>query len=353
MVNGIHARGDRKERLGRADVARRLLAPNVLLAGLQRHAKRAVAVNVLRHADDSPWQLAHVVVFAREVRGVRPAVTKRNAESLRASDRDVRAEFTRRREYGERENVGGHDGQCAVLFALRKERARVVEATVGFRILNDRRKNLRREVERRRVANDDANGEGVCARANDFDGRRVTCARDEDRVALVGAGEPVCEAHRFGGRGGFVEKRSVGDLEAGEVRYERLVIEKGLKATLGNFSLIGRVLRVPARILNHVAENDRGRDGAVETVADVAAPNVVHRAKLVRQRENLGFTNGRGNVESRVQANRAGHGFVDETRKGRRANGIEHLARCDGGRAQVPSGKHIRMRKRDGHDEPQ
>ena len=46
----VDARGERQQRLVRADVAGRLLAPDVLLAGAHRHDERARAVEVGGHA---------------------------------------------------------------------------------------------------------------------------------------------------------------------------------------------------------------------------------------------------------------------------------------------------------------
>src|SRR5262249_26776978 len=54
VVNGIHGRHDREEHLRRADVRGRLLAPDVLLARLEREAISGRALRVDRHADEAP-----------------------------------------------------------------------------------------------------------------------------------------------------------------------------------------------------------------------------------------------------------------------------------------------------------
>jgi hypothetical protein len=91
VIDGVHARHDREQRLRGADVARRLLAADVLLARLQRHAERGLAVRVDADADDAARQLAHELVLAGEERRVRAAVAERHAEALRAADGDVGA----------------------------------------------------------------------------------------------------------------------------------------------------------------------------------------------------------------------------------------------------------------------
>ena len=47
VVDRVHARHDGEQHLRRADVAGRLLAADVLLAGLQRHAQRGLAARVI------------------------------------------------------------------------------------------------------------------------------------------------------------------------------------------------------------------------------------------------------------------------------------------------------------------
>jgi hypothetical protein len=55
---------DGRQHLRRADVRRRLLAPDVLLARLQREAVGRVAVRVDADADQPPGQRALVLVAA-------------------------------------------------------------------------------------------------------------------------------------------------------------------------------------------------------------------------------------------------------------------------------------------------
>ena len=101
VVHAIHRRDVREQRLRRADVRRRLLAPDVLLARLQRHAVREIAVRVDGHADDAAWSLPDECFARRQKRRVRSAIAHRHAEPLRASNDDVSAHLTWR--HGNRE----------------------------------------------------------------------------------------------------------------------------------------------------------------------------------------------------------------------------------------------------------
>ena len=66
VVRGVQAGDHREQHLRGADVARRLLAPDVLLARLQREPERGAALRVDRHADEPTRQRALVLVARRE-----------------------------------------------------------------------------------------------------------------------------------------------------------------------------------------------------------------------------------------------------------------------------------------------
>jgi hypothetical protein len=88
------------------------------------------------------------------------------------------------------------------------------------------------------------------------------------KSALISTSTPARHGHGFGGGGGFVEQRGVGEFEAGQVDHHLLVVEQRFQAALGDFGLIGRVGGVPARVFQHVAQDDLGRQGVVVAHAD-------------------------------------------------------------------------------------
>ncbi len=73
VINGIHRGHDREEHLGRADVARRLVAPDVLLARLERETVGRPSGGIVRNTDQASRQVALVLVAGGEISGVRPA----------------------------------------------------------------------------------------------------------------------------------------------------------------------------------------------------------------------------------------------------------------------------------------
>ena len=114
----------------------------------------------------------------------------------------------------------------------------------------------------RRVAHDDVDAERLGPGGDHRDGLGVALGVDEERVAVV-AGRAAGQRHGLGGRGALVEHRGVGDLHPGEVAHHRLEVEQRLEPALADLGLVGRVGRVPGRVLQHVAEDDARRVGAV------------------------------------------------------------------------------------------
>ena len=76
------------------------------------------------------------------------------------------------------------------------------------------------------------------------------------------------QRHRLGRRGRLVEQRGIGDRQAGQVGDHGLEVHQRLQPALRDLRLVGRVGGVPARVLQHVAQDHRRRVGAVVAQAD-------------------------------------------------------------------------------------
>ena len=105
----VDRRRQREQRLVRADVAGRLVTPDVLLARAQGHDEGALAVEVRGHADEPPGDLADERIGRGEDAEVRPAVLRRDAERLALAGGDVRPVGAGRREDGERHRLDDRD----------------------------------------------------------------------------------------------------------------------------------------------------------------------------------------------------------------------------------------------------
>ena len=105
-----------EQHLGGADVGRRLLAADVLLARLQGEPQRRSPGGVGAHAHDPPGQGAGGAVVGGDERGVRSAEAHRDPEALGRSDGDVGTDLAGRYAEHAGEEVSGdhHDAAAGV-----------------------------------------------------------------------------------------------------------------------------------------------------------------------------------------------------------------------------------------------
>jgi hypothetical protein len=175
VVNGIHRGHHSEEHLGRADVARRFVAADVLLAGLEREAIRRVAVRVFGNADEPARHEPLVGVASGHEGSVRSAEAERHTEALGISHGDVGTELTRRSEEGQREEVGRDDGERAGSVRFLHDGRVVAHCSRGVRILEEHGEGFdRAEVERGIIGDDDLDSERLGAGLHDIDRLRVT-----------------------------------------------------------------------------------------------------------------------------------------------------------------------------------
>ncbi len=328
VVDRVHARDHCRQHLRRADVAGRLLAPDVLLARLQREAIGGVAVRVDADADQPPREAPLVLVAARQVGGVRAAAAHRHAEALRRSARDVGAELAGRRDQGQREQVGGDDERGAVRVDARRVGAQVVQRTARRRVLREHREIVAAVEQRRpvlgRVGEDDREAERLGARAHHLDRLRMGVAGDDDRLARAPDAAPG-ERHRLGGGGRLVEHRRVGDRHPGEVRDHRLEVDERLEPSLRDLGLVRRVGGVPGRVLQHVAQDDAGRVRAVVALADEALEDAVLGRDCAQLGERVGFAERRRQAHRRRACDRWRDDLLDQRAPRRGADHRQHV----------------------------
>ena len=122
VIDRIH-RGDHGEQhLRGADVGGRLLAADMLLAGLQRQPIGRLPPRIHRQPDDAAGQRALERIAHRHIGRMRPAIAHRHAETLRRADRDIGAELAGRGQQRQRQQIGGDDRKRA-LGVQRRDRA--------------------------------------------------------------------------------------------------------------------------------------------------------------------------------------------------------------------------------------
>src|SRR5262245_44141583 len=82
VIDSVHAGHDCEKNLSRTDVARRLVAADVLLSRLEREPERGLPLSVLRDSHDAAGHLARVLLSRGEKRRMRSSRTHRNPEAL-------------------------------------------------------------------------------------------------------------------------------------------------------------------------------------------------------------------------------------------------------------------------------
>ena len=217
----------------------------------------------------------------------------------------------------------------------------VMDGTIGVGILHQRAEHLVVEHKFLVLADNDFNAQRQRTGLGNFDVLRVTVFRDEKNIA---AGlNPRAQGHGLGGGGRFIQHGGVGNVQCGQFAGEGLKVEQRFHATLRNFGLIGRVLRVPAGVFEDVALDHRRRDGVVIALADEGTENLV----MIRDPANLGqrghFAAGGRDMQAPLKPDLAGHGGGDQVIELFKTQLGEHGSRLSGIGADVAAGKLVRM----------
>ena len=147
VIDRVHAGHHRQQDLRGADVAGGLLAPDVLLPGLQGHAECGLTLGVLGHADQSPRHLAGVLLARGQERRMGPTVAERDAKTLGAANGHVGADLGGWGEQKQRQQVCRHRHPRPGSPGPRAEGAVVVDGAVRGRVLHQRAEHPAVEVE--------------------------------------------------------------------------------------------------------------------------------------------------------------------------------------------------------------
>ena len=173
-------------------------------------------------------------------------------------------------------------------------------------------------------AADDRDAQRLGAGAHHFQRLRQHVVGDEEALALALA-DACGQGHGLGGGGRLVEHRGVGQGHAGEVGHHRLEVQQRFEPALRNLGLVGRVGGVPGRVLEHVAQDHAGREGAVVALADAALAQHVLRRDAPEFSQCLGFGGGRRELHRVGARNAARHHRLDEGAPRGRTDHREHV----------------------------
>ncbi len=171
------------------------------------------------------------------------------------------------------------------------------------------------------IADDDPPAERLGPGLQHRDGLRQALRVDEEGVGF-GGGDPARHAHRLGGGGRLVEQRGVGDVEPGQVADAGLEVEQGLEPALADLGLVGRIGRVPGRVLEDVALDRRRHRGAVIALADQRGQELVLVGGGAQPLDRTALRQGGTELGRFLLADAGRQGLVDQCVE---AVGTDHL----------------------------
>ena len=356
VVAGVHRGHHRQQHLRGADVGRRLVAADVLLAGLQRQPVGRVPVTVHRHPHQAARQLPGVFGVHGQVAGVRAAEAHRHTESLCGAEGDVGADLTGGGHQRQRQQVGAHRHQRTTLVRALDQGGPVGDPAAGPRQLGDHTEELAVGQAVPQVGGDDLDAQRLGAGRQDRAGLGEDVDIDGQPPGVTPHG-PVHQRHGLGGGGALVEHRSVGDLQAGQVGHHGLEVQQRLEPALADLRLVRRVRGVPGRVFEDVAQQYRRGQRVVVALPDHGHRDGVGIGHCAQFGERLVLgRRGRQAVEPRRRAcgvqrvqDVGGQCLGREFVEGGDADDVEHG--CDGGAvgADVAIGKSVGRRRSGGH----
>ena len=293
VVDGVHGCDIGQQRLGGADVRGGLFAADVLFAGLQGQAVAGLAVSVLRHTHQAAGDLPLELFGHGHEAGVRTAEEQRNAEALSRADGNVGTLLGGGAQHRQSKEVTREGDHCGTLLGTSYGVGEVAHGTRGARLRTDDAEHVFADQALGQVSDLHLEVHGLGAGADDRDGLRVQFGVENNRGALfVGSAH---EQHGLCDRGGFVQQRGVGDVEAGEVLNHLLEVEQTLEPALRDFRLVGRVGGVPGGVFHQVAADDGRGDRVVVAAADHLRLLHVLRGEFTQVGEHFDFRqSGRG-----------------------------------------------------------
>ena len=137
VVRGVHGGNDREKYLGRADIARCLLSPDVLLASLEGKSVCRCAIGINAHSDQSAWHAALETGTDRHEPGMRATESERHSESLGGAHDNVGGHLSGRREHRKRKEVGRHHRECLACMRCCNHWTRVADPSACSRVAHE------------------------------------------------------------------------------------------------------------------------------------------------------------------------------------------------------------------------
>ena len=209
------------------------------------------------------------------------------------------------------------------------QRSQVEKFSTRVGVLNDRAEH--RRVEGHPIDGHDAeiDSQWFGSRTQDIDRlRKATIARVADSrfdPLLLAGVRAVHQRHCFGGGRCLIQQRGTRHFHPGQIGHHRLEVEKRFQAALCDLRLIGRVWRVPPRVLHHHPKNHARRERVVVAKADVGLEDAVAMGEMTETMEVLMLAFSRWKCEWFLETDRGGNRLVHQRIERWCADCLEHF----------------------------
>mmetsp|Transcript_7428 Transcript_7428/g.12524 ORF Transcript_7428/g.12524 Transcript_7428/m.12524 type:complete len:329 (-) Transcript_7428:549-1535(-) len=323
MKDTVKPGHDGQERLGCTNVRGRLFAADMLLAGLQGQPVGTIAVAVHGHTDDAARHVARIIGLRRHIGRVRATVSDRHAKALGGAHGNIRPHRPRLFQQGQRQRIGRDNADGLVRVQRVDWRCEVADMAISAGILEDRAKDGA-GVQIIRAAHCHLDSQRLGAGFHHGDVLRVAVFIDKEPGDFRFA-DPLRHGHRLGTGGCLVQQRGVGNLKPREVRHHGLEVQQRLQPALRNLGLIGRIGRVPGRILKDVALDRGRRDRPVITLSDQRGQHLVLGGGDTHVVQQFAFRFGLAEIEGVLLPDVGRDRIVDERIKVFRPHHLQHL----------------------------
>ena len=131
--------------------------------------------------------------------------------------------------------------------------------------------------------------------------------------------------HSLAGGGSLVEQTGVGERHTSHAGNHGLIVHQGFKTALRNLGLVRSVGGVPAGVLEDVAHDDGGSDGAVVAHTDVALVELVLLGQRTHMVEELVLAHAFWQGQRLFETDGGRHSLLYELIDRFDADDIEHL----------------------------
>ena len=320
------------------------LAPDVLLAGLERKPERLAPAAVHRDPDDPSRHGATILFVGGEV-GRRAARHSRGGTPKRCELPTAMSapNSPGGRQQDEAQKVCRYSDDRPLCMRLLDDPAVIGHPAAGLWVLQQDAEERPLREPCAVIAHLHLDADGVCAGLHPHrDGLWQAGGGDKEAVAAV-LGDAVAHVHGLGRRRGLVEQRGVGAGEAGEVHHHGLEVEQRFEPALRDFRLIGCIRGVPAWILQDVALDDGRRDRIVVAEADHGARDAVAPGKLCQFRQRVPLCAAFRKVLRNPGTDRFRHSGIHERVEGFVAHGFQHGRQIVLAWADMPADEGVRL----------